>query len=217
MVEKKLTKEVLAVQDRRPNQPINLSTVSTNDEIELYTCELRLLGDETKINKSDLKSIIADKYKVSANKIIIRFSTNYASDRVKKNKPNSYVSDRKWQGWHSIDFVGDLEPDRGVYYVFVIPNKDTLQIIIFKPDSFKKLITKKKEQESFTDYINAQGKECRKFNFYFADIPDDRKEEEKIPILPNKKLTMSIRIKIWIKRKLINIRKKCLILNKEKK
>lgn len=176
------------IQDVRPNENINLEV----EKNVRYFNDLKLKDYESegrvKVNKYEIKKYIKEEYLLD---VEVRYSSNY-SDKV-----------GEWRSWHSIDFV--LESDKKINitkdYAFVTPNGEKLEVVVFDKEQFKKFIEIKNERNSYTDYFNAQGKECRKYNFYFTSSKGEGAlfEEKNIGILVTPNRNVSILKRIWYK------------------
>ena len=177
--------------DRRPNNILELD----KNQVSVLEIDFKEDDSEFGIKKTDFESRIKkalgeikDKESKTMN---IRFSKDYASVETKKKTPSSYVSDRKWQSFHSVDFsLASLadEKEEGSKssgsYAFVVPwsSKRKYIILYFTEDQFKDLLTRKDKAGSFSDYKNAKGDDYRKYIFYFTHRLDDEVIIEKVSL-----------------------------------
>lgn len=205
--------------DRRPEKPIKL------DNSGLRYFELVITDenfDNSKVKKAKIAEEIVEKLKsegmtVDFKSVSVRFSSNYADDKMRTNKPGSYVSDREWQSWHSIDIELNRElanseeirtdnlifSDRLSYFSFITPYLNKFQVLLFTKEQLKNLLNTKIDNSSYTLYKNAQSKQYVKFNFYFTTGATKEKdsienESEIVTIFPNSNKSIWYRMKVKI-------------------
>lgn len=201
--------------DRRPEGSIELL------DSALKYFELDITNENfinSKIQKTKIAREIVEKLEDSnfKSEVSVRYSSNYANEEMKSKKPKSYVSDREWQSWHSIDLqlkdvvinpnkitIENLELSKKIsYYAFITPYQKKFQILLFSKKNLESLLQKKIEKSSYTIYENAQKKQCVKFNFYFTTSEKDSNDKDRnsISLLSNRNIPFWRRLIVKIKK-----------------
>ena len=169
--------------DKRSNISLTLN------EVDYFSKEI---DQENFSNGKIVKTVLDKQIKEDIKKkgmeykdILIRYSKDY-SERLELN------GKIKWQSWHSIDLpVYDVDNvdnvDNVEYrlgsdskiiiqssYAFVTEKNKEFHILFFSESNFVSFLERKIEKNAYTIYKNAQLKYYVKFNFYFAELINEK-------------------------------------------
>ncbi|MGT2776127.1 hypothetical protein ACVRZG_08720 [Streptococcus hyovaginalis] len=205
--------------DRRPEDTIEFFDSFDVEYFELEITDKNFINSKAQKDKVAIE--IVDKKKdleIKDSEVSVRYSSNYADEEMKTKKPRSYVSDRGWQSWHSIDLqlkdidtkskkitIDNLKLSEAIlYYAFITPYQKKFQVLLFSKENLERLIQKKIKKSSYSIYKNSQNKQYAKFNFYFTTSVEGGedsgvKDKNNVTIFLNDKMPFLQRMIVKIK------------------